>query len=64
MARKKEITAARSFGKVSKAEIFEELIWKVCGARVKLKPEPTKGGEQDDRAGGHESGRTGRGTLP
>ena len=45
MARKKEITAARSFGAVSKAKVFEELIWLVCGKRVKLKPAPV-GGEQ------------------
>jgi hypothetical protein len=38
MPRKKEITAARSFGAVSKAKVFEELIWIVCGKRVKLKP--------------------------
>lgn len=38
MARKKEITVARSFGAVSKAKVFEELIWLVCGKRVKLKP--------------------------
>lgn len=42
MARKKEITVARSFGAVSKAKVFEELIWLVCGKRVKLKPAPPK----------------------
>ncbi len=56
MARKKEITVAESFGTVSKAEVFEELIWIVCKKRVKLKPAPVGGGH-DDRAGGHESGR-------
>jgi len=40
----------------TKAEVFEELIWIVCGVRVKLKPAPVGGGH-DDRAGGHESGR-------
>lgn len=43
MARKKEITAVRSFGAVSKAKVFEELIWLVCGKRVKLKPAPVGG---------------------
>ncbi len=47
MARKKEITTARAFGTVSKAEVFEELIWIVCGVRVKLKPAPVGGGEQN-----------------
>ncbi len=56
MARKKEITVAESFGTVSKAEVFEELIWIVCKKRVKLKPAPVGGGH-DDGAGGHESGR-------
>lgn len=40
MASKKEITVARSFGRASKEEIFEKLIWLVCGKRVKLKPAP------------------------
>ena len=49
MARKKEITTACTFGKASKAEIFEELIYKVLGAKVKLAPAPAeKAGEKQE----------------
>lgn len=47
MARKKEITAVRSFGAVSKAKVFEELIWIVCKRRVKLKPAEQKKGDTE-----------------
>lgn len=45
---KKEVTAARSFGAVTKAEVFEELICKLLGVRVKLAPEKKK--EEETRS--------------
>jgi hypothetical protein len=46
LPRKKEVTATRSFGAVTKAEVFEELIWKLLGARVKLAPAEKKKKEE------------------
>jgi len=42
MSRKKEIEVARVGGPMTKAEVFEQLIWLVCGEKVKLAPAPPK----------------------
>lgn len=38
MPRKKEISTAQQFGQTSKAAVFEELVWKILGKKVKLIP--------------------------
>jgi hypothetical protein len=42
-----KVEIARAYGAMSKAEVFEELIWIVCKKRVKLKPAPVGGGHDD-----------------
>lgn len=42
MPRKKEIEVTRVGGPMTKAEVFEQLIWLVCGQKVKLAPAPPK----------------------
>lgn len=34
------VEVCRTHGRASKVEIFQELIWKVCGAKVKLTEAP------------------------
>ena len=36
MPRKKEIEVTRAGGPMTRAEVFEQLIWLVCGQKVKL----------------------------
>lgn len=52
---KKEVTAVRSFGAVTKAEVFEELIKKVLGVNVKLEAKEIDKREDSQKGGYNEN---------